>query len=176
MIRVLVDNVYSFDARLSRKIAFYTGKRFMDSLMRNASRSGDGHLYALFAAALLAADSGIGARLIAAGALAFAIELLIQKAVKHLVKRERPGAMVRGVRFLVDPPDRFSFPSGHTAGAFLMATVIASQYPLWAAPLYLWAAMVGFSRVYNGVHYPTDVLTGCALGLATARIGLSVVM
>ncbi|HSV97457.1 MAG TPA: phosphatase PAP2 family protein [Spirochaetota bacterium] len=176
MIRVLVDNVYSFDVRLSRKIAYYTGKRFVDKLMRYASKSGDGHLYAVFGALLLAADPGMGSKLIAAGALALAIELVIQKVVKHLVKRERPGALVQGIRFLVDPPDRFSFPSGHTAGAFLMATVITSQYPMWALPLYIWAALVGFSRVYNGVHFPTDVVIGCALGLVTAWIGLSVVM
>jgi len=175
MIRVLVDNVYSFDVRLSRKIAYYTGKRFVDKLMRYASKSGDGHLYALFAAALLAADAGIGARLIAAGALAFAIELLVQKAVKHLVKRERPGAMVQGIRFLVDPPDRFSFPSGHTAAAVVMTVILGSFSPLLLIPMIVFSSLVGFSRVYNGVHYPGDVLAGAALGLVCAKIARAVV-
>lgn len=59
-----------------------------------------------------------------------------------------------------------SFPSGHTATAFATATTLSLMYPEWylIAPVYLWAAGVGYSRMYLGVHYPSDVLAGAIIG------------
>jgi membrane-associated phospholipid phosphatase len=64
----------------------------------------------------------------------------------------------------------YSFPSGHTSQAFATATSISLLYPKWyiIAPAYLWASGVGYSRMYLGVHYPSDVLAGAFLGSASA--------
>jgi len=172
MIRSIVSNVAYYDILLCRKVAVLTGKRFFDLAMRWVSKSGDGYLYAPVAAAIIAVNMTAGLKILVAGALAFAVMIAVQKAVKHLVKRERPGGRVEGITFLVNPPDQFSFPSGHTAGSFLLASIVGVFYGAMALPLYIWASLVGFSRVYNGVHYPTDVITGCALGLISAKIGL----
>ena len=63
-----------------------------------------------------------------------------------------------------------SFPSGHTATAFALATSLSIRYPKWyvIAPSALWACSVGISRMNEGVHYPTDVLAGAALGAGFA--------
>jgi membrane-associated phospholipid phosphatase len=50
--------------------------------------------------------------------------------------------------------DKFSMPSGHTAAAFLMATLIAQFYPDWSILAYSWACAISFSRVFLGVHFP----------------------
>jgi undecaprenyl-diphosphatase len=176
MIRILANNVYDFDIFLCRKLAHITGKAFLDRLMRWVSKSGDGYLYGALGLTVILLDRTNGMMFLAAGSVAFAIELLIQKGVKHLVRRERPDGRVTGLRHLVEPPDRFSFPSGHTAGAFLTVTLLAGLYPVSTMPLYLWASAVGFSRVYNGVHYPTDVFTGSILGIISAWAGLAIVM
>ena len=61
-------------------------------------------------------------------------------------------------------------PSGHTSGAFNLATSLTLSYPKWyvAAPSYLWASGVAYSRMYIGVHYPSDVFIGALLGSGTA--------
>lgn len=67
----------------------------------------------------------------------------------------------------------YSFPSGHTSAAFNTATSLCLRYPKWyvIAPACIWASSVGYARVYQGVHYPSDVLAGAFVGAGSAYIG-----
>jgi undecaprenyl-diphosphatase len=89
--------------------------------------------------------------------------------IKRRVKRMRPVAHTE-VRFLVPETRHGSFPSGHTATTFALAAVMAWHFPLWAVPLFLLAAAIGYSRVYVGVHFLSDVLAAAAIGVISAAI------
>jgi undecaprenyl-diphosphatase len=135
------------------------------------STSADGPAYPvlLLLAAILQSD-----RWIALGVFffSFAVELTAYKLMKKVVKRPRPFRVLDGFVHLIVPSDFFSFPSGHTAGAFVVALSVAHYYPWLAIPAYLWAGLVGFSRIYLGVHYPTDVLAGACLGFLSVKAGM----
>ncbi|HDZ11068.1 MAG TPA: phosphatase PAP2 family protein, partial [Bacteroidetes bacterium] len=70
------------------------------------------------------------------------------------------------------PPDQYSFPSGHTAAAFLMAQLLGYQLPFLVLPLYILAGLIGYSRIYLRVHYPLDVFFGAVLGFVSANFAL----
>jgi len=94
---------------------------------------------------------------------------LLNLAIKKLVKRPRP--FITDVHLVaVYRPAEYSFPSGHTSSAFSAVTSLSRAYPKWyvIAPSFLWASAVGYSRMYLGVHYPTDVTAGAVLGAGTA--------
>lgn len=67
-------------------------------------------------------------------------------------------------------PEWYVFPSGHTSRAFALAAITAKLYPRWRVPLYCGAALIGFSRVYVGAHYPTDVIAGAILGTIVSMV------
>lgn len=91
---------------------------------------------------------------------------LIVQVVKRTVVRSRPAKVERCVT-LVREPDCFSFPSGHAAASMSIAVAYGTTFPAWALPLLLVAALVGLSRVRLGVHYPSDVMVGQLLAVAT---------
>ena len=94
---------------------------------------------------------------------------LISMATKRIINRPRPENEYPNFT-AVNHAGNASFPSGHTAGAFAVATSLSIINPKWyvVIPSFTWASMVGYSRLYLGVHYPTDVMAGAILGAGTA--------
>jgi len=94
---------------------------------------------------------------------------LLNFALKKLFKRPRPFLLHVSLT-PVYKPSQYSFPSGHTSASFSTATALSMAYPKWyvIAPSFLWAGTVGYSRVYLGVHNPSDVVAGAILGAGTA--------
>jgi len=95
--------------------------------------------------------------------------------LKNIIKRERPYATLKDVYFNKNnsPTDRYSFPSGHTATAFSMATILTLRYPdepFVIAGSFLYAGFVGYGRMYLGVHYPSDVFTGMLIGAGSSAL------
>jgi undecaprenyl-diphosphatase len=97
---------------------------------------------------------------------------VVNALIKPLARRRRPDrvlALVPSTRHVNMPRSR-SFPSGHTAAAFAFATGAGRVLPWAAPPLALLAALVGYSRVHTGVHYPVDVLVGTLCGVTLAEL------
>lgn len=94
--------------------------------------------------------------------------------LKHLVARPRPWLDVAGLTTLVAEPDPNSFPSGHTCAAFAAGMVWWKRLPWrWGrVGAVILAVAMGLSRLYVGVHYPTDVLAGAVIGTACALLAL----
>ncbi len=138
---------------------------------RYLSKTADGPLYALLII-LLYYFEGLESAFLQVLLLSFIIERPIYFVLKNSFKRNRPEAALKDFRSLVTPSDQFSFPSGHTSAAFMVATISGFFMPVLLIPLTLWAVLVGFSRVVLGVHFPTDTLVGMVLGVSVAFISL----
>src|SRR6202012_6003604 len=107
-------------------------------------------------------------RFVAVGAAATAgvVGGFIFKAIKRLSARPRPCQIEPHCWSKVLPPDKFSFPSGHTMTAFSVALVVSYFYPGLEAPLFFMAISIAVSRVVLGMHFLSDVLAGAVLGVA----------
>ena len=99
--------------------------------------------------------------------------LVVNCAIKPLVARTRPYDLFSEIQILTHLESDFSFPSGHSANSFAVAWILfrmtKKQYGVTAVAV---AALIAFSRLYVGVHYPTDVLAGAAIAIALAELTL----
>ena len=102
--------------------------------------------------------------------------LSITMAMKYTFDRQRPYEKYPDLIHPVSTEPDPSFPSGHTAAAFSLATSLSITYPKWyvIAPSAVWACGVGLSRINQGVHYPSDVMTGAAIGIGCAFVNVYV--
>jgi undecaprenyl-diphosphatase len=108
-------------------------------------------------------------------AILFGIQSGILYGLKFLIQRQRPlyflemaSKLSNGPGEILDP----SFPSGHAIYAFMMATLLARWFPRSQIIFFLLAGFIGWTRIYLGLHYPTDVIVGALLGYGVTRLFL----
>jgi len=166
----VINDVYKRDVQLLRWcVKSHHYKRFI-VFVRAISKTGDGYMQLILPTFFLIQDAHTGFSFFVLVAIAFAIERPIYFVLKNTLKRRRPPDVVPHFFSLVTPADQFSFPSGHTMAAFLLAGLTVFHFGSAAFPLYAWAIAVGASRVILGVHFPTDIFAGACLGTTIAYL------
>jgi undecaprenyl-diphosphatase len=154
------------DHRLMRRLNRWRAPRWIRYWMIAATRMGDGWLW--YALGIILLVYGGPQRFLAVGASGTAaiVGIFVFKALKSLSHRRRPCQLEPHCWSKVLPPDRFSFPSGHTMTAFSIALVVSYFYPSLEATLFFLAASIAVSRIVLGMHFLSDVLAGVVLGVA----------
>lgn len=143
----------------------------LDRAMNRLTRAADHSKLSLGAAALLATAGGrAGRRAAGTGLVSLAAtSAVVNLGIKLAARRRRPHGAVPEARQVPMPRSR-SFPSGHSAAAFAFATGVADVSPAVAIPLRALAALVAYSRVHTGVHYPGDVIAGALTGVTVGEL------
>lgn len=158
----------AMDAALALAANHWSGVRWVRGLFRVVSRLGDGVFWYVLMAALVAAGGPLAytpvAQMIAVGLVGVAL----YKVLKRHTLRPRPYQVRTDIRLGADPLDQFSFPSGHTLHAVAFTIVAVAHFPALAPLLVPFAILVALSRVVLGLHYPSDVVAGAALGACIA--------
>jgi undecaprenyl-diphosphatase len=142
-------------------------------LMRVASRLGDGLLWYLLLIALPLLYGSAAIRPVLIMSATGLTGLLLYRRLKATLVRERPFIRHPGITLAMPPLDRYSFPSGHTLHAVCYTCQAVAHFPVLAWALIPAASLIALSRVVLGLHYPTDVVAGAAIGALLATCGLA---
>lgn len=154
--------------RANRACRLHPIERFFGAV----SRLGDGSLWyglIMLLPVTFGADAlGASVRMAVTGA----VGVLGYKFLKSRMVRQRPFVSHADIRSATPPLDRYSFPSGHTLHAVAFTTIASAYFPILAWVLVPFTVLVAASRVVLGLHYPSDVLVGAAIGGLLAYLGL----
>lgn len=140
----------------------------LDSIMTVVSNIGNAGIFWIIVAFLLLIPKKYrkcGLQVMAAMMIAFIIGNLI---LKNLVHRDRPCWIDPSIPLLVPMPSDYSFPSGHSMNGFAASITILLNDKRIGIPAVILAAVIAFSRLYNFVHFPTDVIVGTLIGIVVA--------
>ncbi|HUL21208.1 MAG TPA: phosphatase PAP2 family protein [Thermodesulfobacteriota bacterium] len=105
----------------------------------------------------------------------YAVQFIVLYGLKFLIQRPRPLLFLEVASKLSKGPEKIfdpSFPSAHSVFSFMMAVLLSNWFPRYRIIFYVSAAFIGWTRIYLGVHYPTDVIAGALLGYGLTRLFL----
>ena len=167
-----MDSILELDARLSSQMRVAEKPGALRAIAAFFAHSGDSWFWAIGLFAVWISGNSFWKEwaVVQFGSISLLAAMVLL--IKFRVRRKRPeGEWGRIYRFT----DPHSFPSGHAARAFLIATIATALGPAWlATALWIWAPLVSLARVAMGVHYLSDIVAGALFGILVALIGLQV--
>jgi undecaprenyl-diphosphatase len=168
----MLDALLAWDESMFRLINGQWQSPTLDTLLPFVTHWKNFHMpFVIAAVALVLLGGRRGRRFVLSALLTVLLaDALSTYAVKYPVWRPRPCTVLEGVRLLVGCINSPSFPSNHVVNASALATLVALAVRPLLIPTLILAMLVAYSRVYVGVHYPLDALSGAALGVSVALL------
>jgi undecaprenyl-diphosphatase len=163
---VVLDELDQLEFQTCLRINRVARRKSVREFFSVVSKLGDGSAWAAMAFAVYAAYGNVVLPQIAAMALTGIAGVAIYKLLKNRLIRERPYICHSAIECGTPPLDRYSFPSGHTLHAVSFTVMLVSIEPLTAVIALPFCMLVAASRVVLGLHYPSDVVVGAAIGAA----------
>ncbi|MBS0394649.1 MAG: phosphatase PAP2 family protein [Proteobacteria bacterium] len=169
----LFERADLIEAAVCRRLNRGLSRPALRELFVVASRLGDGIAWYVLVLLIPVYAGRRGLRPALLMAVTGLVGVVCYRLLKQRLVRERPYVGCDGIRAGTPPLDRYSFPSGHTLHAVSFTVLASAYFPALAWVLVPFAALVAASRVVLGLHYPSDVLAGGALGAALAAGALA---
>lgn len=164
------EKLKSFDDYFIKLINAKIKNKYLDIFMYRITDLGGAIFISVFTLSLVIFGSPRNKIVGVEALLALAISQIIVHSLKRLLNRERPYKILEQLNtFGIDLSD-YSFPSGHTTASFSLATSLALNNPRFSIIVLVLAMLIAISRIYLGVHYPTDVAAGIILGVGSAIV------
>ncbi len=174
-----MEAFFELDGNILLWIQEYIRNDFLTPIFKFITHLGDeGYVWIAIAVLLLFVKNYRKVGLMVGGSLLGSL-LFNNMIVKNIVARPRPYRMMEELTILIPEPGEYSFPSGHTSSSFAAGVVLYLMLPKkYGIPAMVLAFLIGISRLYVGVHYPTDVLGGMVMGalLAVATVKIAEVI
>jgi len=166
----MIKNLDIYGSRFINKLTIKN--KYLTIFFKLITHTSSGKIYPFYALLIpLISDKGI---LIAkTGILAFAFQVPIYIYSKNIIKRNRPSA-IDGIEPVINPPDKYSFPSGHCASSMLFTLIVNQHIPSITEYFAIWMILVFISRIGLGLHYLTDAISGLFLGILSFFIATKI--
>ena len=167
----IVNAVTAWDASVITAISENVHSTFLNYFFRFVTLLGEGGIFWIAVAVILLFFKKTRRTGICIGASLLIGVIIGNGVIKNVVARPRPYDTIPGIEPLIAHLSDFSFPSGHTLCCFEAATALMMNRSRWAIPAFFAAVLVGISRLFLFVHYPTDVICGALLGILFGVLG-----
>ena len=158
-----------FDRKIYNATLRFSQDSFVHKCLRLISRSGDWGMIWLLACLVMMCFPGYRRVVELCLITLLFVTLLGEGILKRIFRRPRPFVTHGPIKLAIPTPTSFSFPSGHTASSVACARILAMASPWVAWPVFCYAGLMGFSRVYLKAHYISDVAAGGIIGLLCAE-------
>lgn len=160
-----MDKLIEIDGKILLWIQEHLRAEWLNPIVKGITYLGEmGGMWALLCLALLIIPKTRRLGIVCSCSLALTF-LIDNVLLKNLIARTRPYEVVEHLQRIVGKQSDFSFPSGHSGASFAVATVLLKETPKrYGVPAIILAALISLSRLYVGVHYPTDVAVGILMG------------